>query len=364
MWLLPIVAALGTVGLFAWVGIGQSQATPEKLRAVLARVGARLPHVEDKSRVVDDPLAPGRPAKLVGNRALDGNWISAKLGTVPATLFPTEADRERKPPEARGGLNPCETPDRGYGIFQKWRWGGGAGKLLVPPVDRLDAARGVDVVFHFAGYELARKEVAQADVPIAFLGVAFHAGGLNYRGHLSGRNGLEVLENAATAGLKKVEGVPTTLNRVALGAWSAGYDGVSVVLERSTNAKNIDAVILLDGLHASRKDEMAELQLAPFIEFAKRAARGDAFMFVSYSSVGTDGYASTHETGRRLIRSLGGEPLFVEREDVGGMELKEMFSKGGFHARGYRGGGELDHCAHLMLYPMALEGLARHWKVR
>ena len=364
MWLLPIVAALAAVGLLAWAGIGQSQATPEKLRAVLKHVGSRMPRVEDKSRVVEDPLAPGRPAKLVGNRALDGNWISAKLGTVPATLFPTEGDREHKPPEARGGLNPCETPDQGYGIFQKWRWGGGAGKLLVPPVERLDAARGVDVVFHFAGYELARKEVAHADVPLAFLGVAFHSGGLNYRGHLSGRRGLEALENAATAGLKKVDGAPTSINRVALGAWSAGYDGVSVVLEQPGNAKNVDAVILLDGLHASRKDDMAELQLAPFIEFAKRAARGEAFMFVSYSSVPTDGYASTHETGRRLIRSLGGEPLFVERADVGGMELKEMFSKGGFHARGYRGGGELDHCAHLMLYPMALEALARHWDVR
>lgn len=364
MWLLPIVAALGAVGLLAWVGIGQSQATPERLRAVLAHVGARLPHVEDKSRVVEDPLAPGRPAKLIGSRAFDDNSISAKLGTVPVTLFPTEGDRERKPPEARGGLNPCETPDRGYGIFEKWRWGGGAGKLLVPPVERLDTVRGVDVVFHFAGYELARKEVAEADVPIAFLGVAFHSGGLNYRGHLSGRRGLEALENAATAGLKKVDGAPTAVNRVALGAWSAGYDGVSVVLEQPGNAENIDAVILLDGLHASRKDDMAELQLAPFIEFAKRAARGEAFMFVSYSSVPTDGYASTHETGRRLIRALGGAPLFVEREDVGGMELKEMFSKGGFHARGYRGGGELDHCAHLMLYPMALEALARHWNIR
>lgn len=331
---------------------------------MLTHIVARMPRIERKSNAVDDPLAPNRPAKLVGSRALDGDWISAKLGTVPATLFPSEDDREKKPPAQRGGLNPCETPDAGYGIYEKWRWGGGAGKLLVPPVERLAASRGVDIVYHFAGYELARKEVAHADVPIAFLGVAFPSGGLNYRRNLSGPHGLEALQKSTVAALEKVDGAPTALNRVALGAWSAGYDGVSVVLEQSSNAHEVDAVILLDGLHASRKDDTAELQLKPFIEFAKRAARGEAYMFVSYSSVPTDGYASTHETGRRLIRALGGEPLFVEREDVGGMELKEMFSKGGFHARGYRGGGELDHCAHLMLYPMALEGLARYWHVK
>jgi hypothetical protein len=77
--------------------------------------------------------------------------------------------------------------------------------------------------------------------------------------------------------------------------------------------------------------------------------------------VNTDGNATTHETARRLIHALGGEPLSVERLDVGGLELKEMFSKGGFHARGYRGGGEDDHCAHLMLYPMVAKALARRW---
>lgn len=322
---------------------------------------SRLPKLERHPKLVEDPLAPGRPAKLVGQRALGSAWISAKLGTVPATLFPTEADRKRKSPEARGGINPCDSPDPGFGIFQKWHWGGGAGKLAVPPVDRLPDKSQIDVVFHFAGYELARKEVTRTEVPLAFLGVQFPGGGLNYRRYLSGPGGLDALQQATTASLERLPGEPTKVNRIALGSWSAGYDGVGVLLSQSSNAADVSAVILLDGLHASRKDETAELQLAPFIEYAKRAARGEAYMFVSYSSVPTDGYASTHETGRRLIRDLGGEPLFVEREDVGGLELKEMFSKGNFHARGYRGGGELDHCAHLMLYPMALEGLARYW---
>lgn len=274
--------------------------------------------------------------------------------------MPEERDRVHKSPKARGGIDPCNSPDPGFGIYDKWRWGGGAGKLLVP-LERVRNRAAVDVVFHFAGYELMRKEAARADTPFVILGVAFPGGGLNYRRNLSGPHGLLALEKAVAASLERVPDVPNKLRHRAVSAWSAGYDGVGVLLQQSENAGDIDAVILLDGLHASRKDEVAELQLEPFIRFAQRAAAGGAFMFVSYSSVPTDGYASTHETGRRLIRSLGGEPLFVEREDAGGLELKEMFSKGNFHARGYRGGDELDHCAHLMLYPMALEALERHW---
>jgi hypothetical protein len=45
------------------------------------------------------------------------------------------------------------------------------------------------------------------------------------------------------------------------------------------------------------------------------------------------------------------------------MELKELFSRGNFHARGYRGSGKLDHCAHLMLYPMIAEALGRRWGI-
>ncbi len=354
-----IAAVGGAIGLLSWMGVSQSRPAHERMHTVF-EAGLVLPKLPDHEAQVLDPVVPERPAVLVGERDADFQGVSGEPGSVPDTLLPEEADRVQKTARERGGIDPCQSPDPGFGIFDKWRWGGGAGKLLVPAEELRDVGS-ADTVFHFAGYELARKEVARSDAPVVFLGVAFPSGGLNYRRNLSGPTGLTALENAVRASLKRVPDVPSKLGHVALASWSAGYDGVGVILQQSKNAGDVDAVILLDGLHASRKDEMAELQLAPFVEFAKRAARGEAFMFVSYSSVPTDGYASTHETGRRLIRELGGEPLFVRRNDPGGLELKEMFSKGSFHARGYRGGGELDHCAHLMLYPMALAALERRW---
>jgi hypothetical protein len=75
-------------------------------------------------------------------------------------------------------------------------------------------------------------------------------------------------------------------------------------------------------------------------------------MLVSHSSIIPPGYASTTETAHFLIHALGGRPTPTKSRpsDPMGLDLLERFDKGGFHVRGYAGGSELDHCAHLGLY--------------
>jgi hypothetical protein len=329
----------------------------ERMLALLGKSRPAWPTVAASEQYIEDPVFPGARARLLGERDASFDGVRAKPGPNPLALQPRAADRDEKSVAQRGGVDPCNRPDDGFGLYERWHWGGGAGKLLVP-VGADSPASGA--VFHFAGYELARKEFQRAQLPLLFLGVSFGNGGLDYRRNLSGPGGLSSLRDAVSASLEKL-GESPEIPHVALGAWSAGYSGVGVLLQQSENTDDVDAVILLDGLHASRDDEVAIEQLGPFIRFAERAARGEAFMFVSYSSVGTDGYASSHETARRVVRELGGVPLAVERQDAGGLELKEMFSQGGFHARGYKGGGEGDHCAHLLLYPELARALVRRW---
>jgi hypothetical protein len=316
----------------------------------------------ERPRRIEDPLFPGRTVELKGELDPGFDGLSARPGSVRPGLLPSAHDRLEKPVSERGGVDPCQSPDNGFGIYKKWRWGTGMGKILVPEALLPDPDR-FDLVVHFAGHELARKEVARASVPFAFMGVSFDGGvSLDYRQHVGGPQGLWWLTQAAEGTVRALRGRPQAVRKLALASWSAGYAGVGILLEQS-NLGALDAVILLDGLHTSREEPLARPQLEPFVKFAERAARGDAFMFVSYSSIGTDGYASTHESARRLILALGGLPLAAERLDPGGMELKEVFSRGGFHARGYRGGGKLDHCAHLMLYPLVAEALGRRWGI-
>src|SRR5690606_23177846 len=64
------------------------------------------------------------------------------------------------------------------------------------------------------------------------------------------------------------------LRRVALSSWSAGYGAVSKILEVKKNFERIDALMLLDGLHASFVDEKNRTgadpaKLGPFIRYAK-----------------------------------------------------------------------------------------------
>jgi hypothetical protein len=314
----------------------------------------------ERPAMMEDPLFPGHPVKLRGELARNFEELGARRGSVPVELMPRSSDRVEKTAAERGGIDPCHAPDNGFGIYGNWRTGTGAGKLMVPE-EYLPRPDSFDLVLHFAGHELARNELARTQVPFAFLSVSVGRSGLEYGGYVGGPKGLWSLTLAATGTIRRIRGTRQHVRKIALAAWSIGFNGVRIVLSQSKNIDDVDAVILFDGLHTPRGEAEALLQLEPFIRFAERAARGEALMFVSYSSIGTDDYASTHESARRLIHVLGGVPLPVERLDPGGMELKELYSRGGFHARGYRGGGKMDHCAHLMLYPMVAEALGRRW---
>jgi hypothetical protein len=353
------------VGLFAVLALSSVPRTPREPsaspQAVVVNQTPPAAHSKtERPTVLEDPLFPDHPVKIKGELAHDFDGLSAQRGSVAEKLLPRAADQVEKPAAERGGIDPCQTPDDGFGIYRKWRTGTGAGRLLVPE-HLLPRPDSFDLVLHFAGHELARKEVARARVPFAFLGVSFGQSGLEYEGHVGGPKGLWSLSLAAIGTIREIRGRRQHVHKLALASWSVGFNGVGIVLRQSRNVDDVDAVVLLDGLHTPRDEETALIQLEPFIRFAERAARGEALMFVSYSSIGTDDYASTHESARRLIHALGGLPLPVQRLDPGGMELKELFSRGGFHARGYRGGGRMDHCAHLMLYPMVAEALGRRW---
>jgi hypothetical protein len=143
------------------------------------------------------------------------------------------------------------------------------------------------------------------------------------------------------------------VRRIGLSAWSAGYGAVQEILRQRAWRERVDTVVLLDGMHAGYLGEgLNEVQLEPFVAFAQKAAANKALMIVSHSSIIPPGYASTTETANYLINELGGRPQRAKARasDPMGLELLDRFDKGGFHVRGYAGGSELDHCAHLGLY--------------
>ncbi len=142
-----------------------------------------------------------------------------------------------------------------------------------------------------------------------------------------------------------------TRGRVALSSWSAGYGAAYRILAHPGDAALVDAVLLADGLHAGYEpDDRRKVngaQMEPFAKFAARAAKGDAVMVITHSSIVTPKYASTTETAAHLIEHVGAgvskHPATAPRK----MQQLSAASVGGFSVRGFAGGGTDAHCDHL-----------------
>ena len=350
--IVTLAAAIAVAGVVFGVQRARGRAAPpERTEPV-----KQQPAIE----VIDDPLVPGRRMRVVGPRGdgvrgagSDESWVDAP---------PSPRWRPEKPPSERGGVDPCNTPDDpGFEGYSHWQSLGGSSRYLVPESGAFDEQGRFDLVLHFHGHDIARKDFVNAKLPVVLLGMSLGSGG-GYRTRLAGPEAFDHLVGAVEAALEKERKSPAKARRIALSAWSGGYEAVGMLLEHAPD--RVDAVILLDGLHGSRKPDTLALQLEPFTKFAERAAEGEVSMVVTHSSIDPGTYASTTETAHHLIDAVGGRPLSVRRDDRYGLELIEAFSQRSFHVRGYAGGGEADHCAHLALYRDGLAALARRWKLR
>jgi hypothetical protein len=318
-----------------------------------------LPVVPPEPALIDDPIAPGRQLRVTGERAQADGIAGAARREGWVTARPPKRLQEEKTEAARDGIDPCSTPKAGFAGYGGWKQADDGWSYLVPEAGGTDAQGRVDVVVHLHGHEVARKGFIRAGAPLVLLGTSAESGAA-YRDKLAAPESLQQLLTSVETKLSEESGSPVTVRRVALTAWSGGYEGIGALLEN--DAERIDAVVLLDGLHGARERSRLRLQLEPFVRYARRAAAGNALMIVTHSSIDPPSFASTTETAHYLIAALGGQPLDVSREDALGLELFEAFSRGNFHVRGYRGGGKADHCAHLALMEDATLALARYWE--
>lgn len=167
-----------------------------------------------------------------------------------------------------------------------------------------------DVVMHFHGaHTLVRDKVQNANVRAVV--AVFNAG-----------NGAEKYAQAYQAPgtlsslLRQVEmavaplclGADSKPARVALLGFSAGYGAVEKLLAREEDRERVDAALLADGLHAGFADvwkrQLAPNALQAFREFGELAKQGKKLFAITHSSIMTDGYASTSECSRYLLKAL------------------------------------------------------------
>src|SRR5688572_16257760 len=110
-------------------------------------------------------MTGGRPMARSRRRG----WLLALVALALST--PSQAGKSpawymQKPPASTQvsrsakdrGVNPCNSPDPGYGVYGRWDRGPSMGQMLAPEKGGLTPNGEFDVMFHFHGHEPARKE--------------------------------------------------------------------------------------------------------------------------------------------------------------------------------------------------------------
>jgi hypothetical protein len=198
-----------------------------------------------------------------------------------------------------------------------------------------------DVILHFHGahpYVRDLVEKANIDAVVA----VFNAG-----------NGAEKYSQGFGAGgtltslLRQVDMATAALcpgaklRRVALTAWSAGYAATEKLLTSEQDRERVDAVLLADGLHAGFTDRykrvFAPNALQAFRDFGQLAKDGKKLFAITHSSIMTDGYGSTTECSRLLLKALN---VACEDDLVSG-------KSGAFSIEGFTGD---DKSAHIVQF--------------
>jgi LysM repeat protein len=264
---------------------------------------------------------------------------------------PVQHARPAKP--RKGGVHPCNTPDPGYGIYDRWSRNISMGQMIAPQAGGVTDKGGFDLIVHFHGHEPVRKEFVKSAKGIVLVGIDLGVGSGAYYSAFSSPDAFERLLTSVEREMARRSGKEKTFVRhLALSSWSAGYGAIAQILSQPAG-KKVDAVILLDSVHSGYADastkSLKPAQVEPFLAFAKKASKGDAFMFQSVSSIIPPGYASTREVAHFMVAELGGKMKKTKRDDVLGLEMDERFDSGNWHVRGYGGDDKPDHCAHLGL---------------
>ena len=156
--------------------------------------------------------------------------------------------------------------------------------------------------------------------------------------------------------------------KVSLASFSGGYGAVHAILQQAEFVPLISDVVLADSLYGAIDPEtgrLAEDAVAPFLEFAGRAARGETTFLFShlYPPVAEHRGNKTTLAANALIDGVGAQRQETSEITSRGVRVAYRADLGNFHVLGYDGMTTQDHFEHFYgigdrLRQTSLEGAA------
>ena len=221
-------------------------------------------------------------------------------------------------------------------------------RLFVPDHIDISTDSEVDLVLHLHGASwTAERAVNKTGIPAVL--VSIHLAGFSsvYRRYFEIPGRIDQIITGVQAILREHSKVPDIrLRHLILTSFSAGYGGVRELLKFPELYREIDALLLADGLHTDSDSLRMAEQMSDFVRFAADASRCEKVMVVTHSRIEPEGYESTTSTADYLIRKLDLARDYTERADSIGQQYVHTRA-GCFHVTGYLGQTGSDHMRHL-----------------
>jgi hypothetical protein len=162
------------------------------------------------------------------------------------------------------------------------------------------------------------------------------------------RNLLE--ETTSTLALHNITTKP--LSKICLSSFSGGYSAIREILKQREFQPLFSDIVLADSLYAPRvegtQDKLDPQAMAPFLEFARRAASGECTFWFSHLYPPEERYRTNTTTlaANYLIDHLGAKRQPTAQCNSRGARLLYRADLGDFHVLGYAGMTNQDHLEH------------------
>jgi len=215
-----------------------------------------------------------------------------------------------------------------------------------------------DLLFHFHGAGFVSAFAAeQFPRPLVAVTINLGSGSSRYDNGFLDSTSFPAAVDSVRAALRALH-LSTSIDRIFLSGWSAGYGAVRRILSTESNYAKVNAVLLLDGIHASYVPERTVLaeggtidtnDVAVFLRLARDAEdpHSSKQFLITHSEVFPGTFVSTTEATDYILRQLNMTRTPVLEWGPLGMQLLSKSRRGHFEVLGFAGNSAQDHVDHL-----------------